>query len=257
VSVNNSRWHRPQVEAILDELESLADRHFDGSVGVVTPFKEHARRIRDAAHERIGPSQLDKWGFLSATADKFQGDEKDVILFGLVGGGEGPPHQTTSRFYNEARRFNVAISRARLLLHVFGDSQWASTCSVEILQALSAACHAPEPDKSHVRAELIGPVWEPRLAKEMSAQGLEFSPQYEACGFYLDFALFPGEGRLINVEVDGETYHRDQNGNLREEDVRRDHILKANGWTVQRFWVYQLREDLPGCLNKIKKLMES
>jgi len=256
-SINNSRWHRPQVDAIVDALWSLADRRFDGTVGVVTPFAEHAKRIRDAAHERVGPNQLQKWSFLSATADKFQGDEKDVVLFGLVGGGEGPPHQTTSRFYNEARRFNVAISRARLLLHVFGDRQWASTCGVEILQALEAACHAPKPDMSHVRTELIGPVWEPLLADEMRKHGLEFSPQYEACGFYLDFALFPGGNRRINIEVDGETYHRDENGNLREEDVRRDHILKASGWTVQRFWVYQLREDLAGCLNKIKILLDT
>jgi len=29
-------------------------------------------------------------------------------------------------------------------------------------------------------------------------------------------------------------------------------VLIANGWKVLRFWVYELREDMPACVEKIR-----
>jgi very-short-patch-repair endonuclease len=254
-TVNASRWHRIQVDAILKELTSLADRDFDGSVGVVTPFREHAKRVRDAAHQVIGSRQIKKWNFLADTADGFQGGERDLVLFGLVGGGGG--ERPTPAFYlRDQNRFNVAVSRARHVLHVFGDLEWAKSCEVPVLNHLAEASQSNWGEAtSSVRKDLIGPVWEPRLAEEMERAGLEYFQQYPACGHYLDFALFPPDGKRINVEVDGETYHRDRDGNLRPEDVRRDLVLRADGWTVKRFWVYELREDMDSCIRQIKTLV--
>ena len=106
-------------------------------------------------------------------------------------------------------------------------------------------------------------MWEPLLSQKLDEVGIEHWPQYQACGFYLDFAHFVGVGkdgelaRKINIEVDGETYHRDRDGNLRREDVHRDQILRAAGWTAQRFWVYELREDMDRCLRIIRALIQA
>jgi very-short-patch-repair endonuclease len=253
----SSRWHAPQVESIVQELKELADNGFDGTVGVVTPFREQAKRIRDAAFAAIGARQAKKWEFIAETADKFQGGERDLVIFGLVGGGEGP--SPTPPFYvRELNRFNVAVSRAKVLLHVFGDREWARKCEVEILRDLERRAHDNESEgRRPLRRNLIGPVWEPLLAETMRKQGLEFTQQYDTLGFYLDFAFLLEDGRKINVEVDGETYHRDSSGNLREEDVRRDLVLRANGWQVIRFWVYQLRDDLDSCILRIRKALRS
>jgi very-short-patch-repair endonuclease len=101
---------------------------------------------------------------------------------------------------------------------------------------------------------LIGPVWEPRFASALRKAGIDFQQQYPACGFYLDFAIIRGSSKLA-VEVDGESYHRDAKGKLRIEDVRRDLILKAAGWQVERFWVYQLRENLDGCIERVRTVL--
>ncbi len=255
-TVGSSRWHPPQVAAIVDELRQLADNGFDGSVGVVTPFREHAKRIRDAAHRELGARQIDRWSFISDTADGFQGGERDVIFFGLVGGGD--TDSATPPFYmREHNRFNVAVSRARIQLHVFGNKAWARSCPVPVLSELVLAAEAAETVQHRdVRTDLIGPVWEPRLAEEMRRAGLEFHQQYPTCGFFLDFAFHLPSGGKVDVEVDGEAYHRDRDGNLRAEDVRRDLVLRANGWRVKRFWVYELREDMGSCIQQIKSLME-
>ncbi len=262
-TIGSSRWHRPQAVAIVNELQRLAQEGFDGTVGVVTPFRPHANRIRDMAHSAIASGTLKKWDFVADTADGFQGGEKDIVFLGLVGGGN--VERPTPPFYvRDPNRFNVAVSRAKSLLHVFGDKHWAVSCGIPALEALYRASQAEESEQtqSDFRRDLVGPVWEPLLARTMRNAGLDYWQQYQACGFYLDFAIFPEKGsasespRKINIEVDGETYHRDRNGNLREEDVYRDQVLRAAGWTVKRFWVYELREDLDRCLKTIQALVQ-
>ena len=72
---------------------------------------------------------------MCGTADKFQVAEKDLILFGMIGGGTGP--NPTPQFYSrELRRFNVALSRAKESLHIFGDQNWAKCCGVPVIENL-------------------------------------------------------------------------------------------------------------------------
>jgi very-short-patch-repair endonuclease len=250
-----SRYWQPQIDAIVDELERVADTGFEGSVGVVTPFRSHANRIRDAVASRLTAQQLKAWRFESQTADGFQGDERDLVLLGLVG---GPLPSDVPSFYSRDRnRFNVAISRARSLLHVFGDREWAARCGLDPLAKLVDAWSGWQAKQQQpVRSELIGPVWEPKLAGALRTAGFDFHQQYPACGFYLDFA-FLTEGFKLAVEVDGETYHRDAQGNLRIEDVRRDQMLSAAGWHVLRFWVYELRDDMENCVARIRDILAS
>ena len=55
------------------------------------------------------------------------------------------------------------------------------------------------------------------------------------------------------ARVTGERYHRDPNtGERRIDDIYRDMVLKSLGWTVLRFWVYELREDFDGCIERIR-----
>ena len=59
----------------------------------------------------------------------------------------------------------------------------------------------------------------------------------------------------MDLEVDGERYHR--TGSVaRKDDYYRDLQMESLGWKVLRFWVYELREDLDGCVNKVLELMK-
>ena len=194
------------------------------------------------------------------TADGFQGDEREVILFSLVGGENLKPGSV--RFLsNSPNRFNVAASRAQKLLHVFGDYEWASKFDAKHIQVLASRCMQAEQQRTQsfqapFRQDLVGPVWEPKLAEALEAASIPFQQQYPTCGRFLDFALIK-PGLRLDVEVDGETYHRDKQGNRVSEDIVRDQVLVADGWKVMRFWVYELREDLPGCVDKIRQAWEA
>ncbi|HUT61255.1 MAG TPA: AAA domain-containing protein [Phycisphaerae bacterium] len=240
---------REEIEAIGQELRRLlVDDQFEGSIGVVTPFREQAKRINDWAAANLPADAVRRAELVAATADGFQGDQRDVILCSPVyqpGVPRGSEWYITSR---ETRNlWNVAISRARALLHVIGNRQMCLQSEAKHLRLLatppSPSCE-PEPGKP-----VFESVWERRLYEACVDAGLMPLTQYPLAGCRLDLA-FP-EARL-DVEVDGERYHRDASGRRKAEDLWRDLTVRAAGWMPLRFWVYELREDMTGCVRRIQ-----
>ncbi|QDU96263.1 hypothetical protein Pla8534_40820 [Lignipirellula cremea] len=246
-----------QIVAVVEELHRLSAANYVGSVGVVTPFRQQANRIRDRAFSTLPPESLERWRLLVDTADGFQGDERDIVLMSLPGGTQ-MPSGSKNFLVQGPNRFNVAVSRARRLLHVFGDDRWADSSGVRHIAQLWSRCRLAmshrAPAELPIRKDLIGPVWEPKLAEAMREAGIKFQQQYPSGGRYLDFAIL-SDAYKLNVEVDGEAYHRSERGERVASDLERDQILIANGWTIVRFWVYELREDLLACIARIHAQM--
>jgi len=70
----------------------------------------------------------------------------------------------------------------------------------------------------------------------------------------LDFAIIQGE-RKLDIEIDGESYHRDWSQGRMRRDIIRNHRLIEDGWDIMRIWVYQLKEDPDIWIGKIKEWM--
>jgi very-short-patch-repair endonuclease len=164
--------------------------------------------------------------------------------------------------------FNVAITRARAALIVVGDPAAAKNAGVSYLASFAnyvetlgqnsrqatesrgANCSGPV-YPTVAKPELVSD-WERVLYGHLWEAGLRPIPQYAEEKFLLDFALFT-EGRKLNIEVDGERYHRDWNGELLRRDQLRNMRLIELGWDVMRFWVYQLRDDMPACIERVRQ----
>jgi very-short-patch-repair endonuclease len=258
-SSGSSGCHCPaEVDDIVRHVNALlSDRKFQGTLGIVTPFRQQANRIQDALYDSdVNYQALQHARMHVDTAHGFQGDERDVILFSLCGGPDMP--QGSRHFLREnGNLFNVAVSRARAVLHVVGNRNWASRCGIPHVERLAhpEECRPSAPPKSPWYPHESP--YEELLFKALVEAGLTPKPQYPVRYRRLDMALVrPGEnGFKLDIEVDGDC-HRNSDGSRKLDDMWRDIELQGLGWKITRFWTYQLREDLPGCVAKIVKLWE-
>lgn len=165
---------------------------------------------------------------------------------------------------NQGNLFNVAITRARSELVVVGDREAALSSGVSYLAGFAEyARDLATPEADAMVAASAGPdyptvahpeqvsVWEKVFYKAMYGAGLRPVPQYGEPPFALDFALFSG-GRKLDIEVDGENYHRNWDGELSWRDQLRSRRLGDLGWDVMRFWVYEIRDDMEGSVRRVQ-----
>ena len=174
---------------------------------------------------------------------KYQGDEKDVMIFSPVLSTNMP--QGGLRFLEKnPNLFNVAITRARALLLVVGDLSACKKCSVEYLKKFAEYSQEQiDHDSQQFIYDLEAltdeyPVvadmskvsdWEIYLYKTMFNRGIRAIPQFSVDQFVLDFALFVGD-RKLDIEVDGEHYHKNWNGELcRRDQLRNQRMMNLDG----------------------------
>jgi very-short-patch-repair endonuclease len=205
--------------------------------------------------------------FLSETAHRYQGDERDTMILspvvarGLSRGARGFLERTPNLF-------NVALTRARAAIVVVGDKAECSTCDVEYLQNFVAYVHGladqtatvavPTPSMQLdyppvARPELVSD-WERKFYRSLAAAGIFSIPQYPVDQYLLDLALVTEGNRRLDIEIDGEAYHRDP---WTGENVRRDQLrdmrLMEMGWDVRRFWVGEIRDDPQTCVRVVSE----
>ena len=95
------------------------------SIGILSPYREQVNYLQDLVRDDadLAPLLLPRSGEVRSglainTIDGFPGQERDVIYISLVR--SNAKHEIG--FLNDYRRMNVAMTRARMLLVVIGDS---------------------------------------------------------------------------------------------------------------------------------------
>lgn len=243
-------YNLKEAECVIRILRRLAiELEFEGSIGVTTPFHLQAEIITKALErdsELRNHLELHNQ-ILIDTVHKFQGDERDVIVFSPVVS-EGTKSQSLMFLKSTGNLFNVAITRARSLLVTVGDKQYCKQCGVSYLEHFAEfSCGEDAPVESSE--------WEHLLQKALSDVGIPVTAQYHVDKYYLDLALFH-KGKKLDIEVDGAMYHQTWTGELSYNDQLRNQALMREGWSVIRFWVQQVRDQLPWCVEQVKKWME-
>lgn len=243
-----SGCHAPaERDAVLAQVDRLLAAGFSGTIGIASPFREQATRLGDALAERFSAEILERHRLVASSVHQFQGDARDVVLVSLCLA-RNTPAGSLEFLRREARLLNVAISRARVVCVVFGDRSAARACGIPHVTALLDQVERRERARSYAEAaKPFQSPWEERLYEALRSRGLRTVPQFPLAGRFLDLAV--PEVRL-DIEVDGD-HHRGPDGRRRSADRWRDVQVRSLGWNVLRFWVYQLREDLDGCIARI------
>ena len=265
---NGSAYNVEEISQVVRELERIVQTGYAGTIGVTTPFRRQAELIERAVQKNTDLYNKLKWNheFLADTVHKFQGDERDLMLFSSVITDSATPG-AISFLFNTGNLFNVAITRARSSLVVVGDYQYCSKCGVRYLEKFAEYysklsqrdtlnANEQNSDVSREYPWVANPEqvseWEKILYTALFDVGIHTSPQYPADRYKLDLAVTLPNGKKLDIEVDGERYHRSWNGELCYRDQLRNQRLFELGWDVQRFWVYQIRDDIDWCVQKVK-----
>lgn len=115
---SQSRFNPDEFQTLCEHLYQLINAHdnkVQPSIAIISPYREQVLYMQDTVSE---DSRLNEVSIDINTIDAFQGQERDVIYISLV---RSNP-KCEIGFLSDYRRMNVAMTRARKLLVIVGDS---------------------------------------------------------------------------------------------------------------------------------------
>lgn len=231
--------NRREAEAVVEDVRRLIrSGEAEGlTIGAISPFEAQAALIHNLLHEAFSdqPDVLRDHRLVAATADGFQGDERDIILYSFRFG-PSTSAGTIRAIEMERERLNVAFSRAKRKIVCFASVPTEGFPSGLIRDFLA---HAKEVEsRASSRLDGQGPDqfdsdFEQVVCEMLRARGLRVLTQVPCGGFRIDQVVIDRDGRRIAVECDGE-FHYEDDGDLRPEDYHRQDIIERAGWVVHR-----------------------
>jgi superfamily I DNA and/or RNA helicase len=249
-----SALNKEEAERICVTLERLFKRKNNKSVGIVTPFSAQEKYLKSIIIKKFGEEIIRKNLLFDMTIHKFQGDERDIIIFSPVIS-NGVDQNTTIKFLrNTGNLFNVAITRARSILFIVGDKDVCLNSGVPYLKKFVEYIDHKKYNKSTLPRDKFQSIWEEHLFDVLQKEGLNPIRQHQIGPYFVNLAVETNDKRLA-IEVDGEWWHGVLSSSRLERDLFRDENIRKMGWMVQRFWMHSLKYDLESCVNQIKNIL--
>ncbi|MCX4298710.1 MAG: C-terminal helicase domain-containing protein [Lachnospiraceae bacterium] len=114
------------VSSLICQLDTESNR--EQSIAVIAPYRSQVNKLRKiirSLNSRYVSIRVD-------TVDGFQGKESDIVIFSLT------RTHGSYRFLADARRLNVALSRAKESIYMVGCLEYAKKNN--LLNAVSSYC---------------------------------------------------------------------------------------------------------------------
>lgn len=223
------------------------------SIGIISPFRLQVEKLREACQPIVGKYEKEK-DIVIDTITRFQGDEKDVIIFSLAV--SNPIKLPNGRLVNNNEYFytgngnliNVGLTRAKSNLIIVGNKEYCKSSECNLLRRLSeyheqkttVNRHTPETNEEQI------------LVTALNNEGFQPQCQYDFFAYRMDMALFEN-GKRLCIEVDGSQHEGAVPGSRNAYDNVRDYTMQREGWRVLRFWNYEVWHNLDKCVSRIKE----
>lgn len=207
--------------------------HF--SIGVVSPFRAQTEKIADYLEQM----QLSR-GVTVGTVHKYQGDERDIIIFSPVVA-KGITESAARWVENPRNLINVAVTRAREGFYLVADF-YACRKQAGILGELTRYVE----QVSELRKTSL---YELDLYSWMVVSGLNPEVHCRIADIEVDFVLSnQANGIKLAIEVDGS-----QHNGSKAQDSARDAFLVSRGYDVLRFSTRDVSETPAKVISEIEK----
>ena len=259
-----SAFNQMEIDAVIEQLRELINSRYIGTIGVVTPFKRQAELITyylRERHSRLHDELVKNHDFIAATAHKFQGDERDVIIFSPVVS-NGAPQGTLNFLGSTPNLFNVAITRARASLIIIGNKAFCQNSNIHYLAHFadySDSLYAnsgvtnnamPQLEREYPDFDTTEYVseWEKKLYAALFDKGIHTRPQFAVDKYRIDLALIENGNKLAIEVGEDEEYNSEQSYAIHLRNAR----LIEMGWDVIRFMPYQVKDDLEWCVKTVQ-----
>ena len=244
VIVTNTR----QRDLVRELLQAACDRN----QSFRSAYEREAERI--AADEDVS--------FFVRSVEHVQGDERDLIIFGLTYSGDSRSYGPLNTKNDGRKRLNVAVTRAKrgmIVLsslnigHISNDAEKGTQERYYVWQYLRyarAVAQHDHPTVDSILSQLNGQRREARSAfvatespfeedvkRFIESLGYCVDCQVGESGFRIDLGVRNTElsrGYLCGIECDGARYH--SGWRARTSDVWRQEILESKGWRIFRIW---------------------
>ncbi len=194
------------------------------SIGVVSPFRDHADEIQRRLIESFSSDVILRHGMTVGTAHALQGDEKDVVI--MTTSIDKGSHRGSLQFLETPNLFNVAITRARKLLVVV-TSVKAADLSKGLLKDFLV--YANNPAKSVFKDERSCSPLERDLEETLKKSGMQVWTDFDATGTRVPLIAGCNDSRLAVMYDAHKSTPADSWVQL-EEQLR----LARAGWAVTR-----------------------
>ncbi|MCK4904635.1 DUF559 domain-containing protein [bacterium] len=260
---SGSRVNRDEALQVNNVFQGIIKEIKDSnlSIGIVTPYSQQQKEIYRIITQATPQDIIEKHNVKILTAHKFQGSEKDIMIFSTVLSSKG--NGNNDRWYNaHPQILNVALSRAKYLLYIVGDKQFCYTRNGilgKIAETYDKIKKQEEFEEQYFSGNFDSPtellLYQKLQKIDFESLGYKLIPKFVTKRYTLDFAL-AGE-RKLNIECDGFGNHNIIDGLPVIEDIERDEYLVKEGWEVLRFPNHQIITKIDfvikEILEKIKK----
>jgi very-short-patch-repair endonuclease len=200
--------------------------------------------------------------FFVRSVEHVQGDERDLIIFGLTYSGSSRAYGPLNAKNDGRKRLNVAITRAKrgmivltslIVSHISNAAEKGSQERYYVWQYLNYARAVAANDHDGVErilnqlndqrhaakeaASATESPFEEDVKRFVESLGLHVNCQVGESGFRIDLGVRVSKDSrnyLCGLECDGARYH--SGWRARTSDVWRQEILESKGWKILRVW---------------------
>ncbi|MEM0492825.1 MAG: DEAD/DEAH box helicase, partial [Candidatus Thermoplasmatota archaeon] len=228
-----SPYNEEEIKKTIEVLSELSkNNHSDISYGVVTLFRAQMEKITEEINRH---ETLKNMNITVGTAHKFQGDEKDIIIFSLALS-KGVKKTTLNWVHTTSQLLNVAITRAKTSLIIIGDKKTcyqAKGLLPELVRYTNLKQYSNKKtsaSQSQIKEEIY---------KRCIEQGCMLKTNHPIKIYYnnmvkyltLDFILPRNNKRYyISIEESGSM------DDYKENERRLKHrLLRENGWSIREY----------------------